>query len=153
MKCERAFATLRIAGGKLVPDKITELLGAAPALAYAKGEHYKRSPESGELTGKTGVWYYSTETTETADLAKHAKEVLSLIVSDPEKLTRLRRLLEQDSLRAVVTFFWAGVAGAKPPNIPDDLIEALESIPASVERDFNDDYEPSGHQPMLQRAR
>jgi hypothetical protein len=153
MKFERAFATVRIAGDNLVPDKVTDLLGAAPTLAYAKGQSYKRSPNSGELIGKTGVWYYSTERFDNNDLAEHAKQVLSLIASDAEKRTGLKELLERNSLRAVVTFFWAGPAGATAPEIPGHVIEKLESIPLTIERDFDTDYEPSHREPIFQRAR
>jgi hypothetical protein len=152
MKSERAFATFRIAGDNLVPAQVTKLLGLRPTLAYAKGESYKRSPKSPELIGRTGIWYYSTDTFQSSHLADHVKWLLSQIALDhPERRTQLKRLLEQNFLHAVMTFFWAGPAGAKPPDIPSKLIETLKSIPVDIEKDFDTDYEPP-HKPIFIRA-
>jgi Domain of unknown function (DUF4279) len=153
MKSERAFATFRIAGDNLVPDQVTKLLGLQPTLAYAKGQSYKRSPKRPELIGRTGIWYYSTDTFKSSHLADHLKLLLSQIALDhPERRNQLKRLLERNSLRAVMTFFWAGPAGAKPPSIPNQVVETLKSIPVDIERDFDTDYDPPSHKPIFIRA-
>ena len=144
-KSERAFATLRMAGDDLVPSHITKLLGVAPTLAYAKGERYKRSPDGAQLIGRTGVWYRSTDAFESGHLEEHIQRLLDVIVSNPEKRIQLKRLLEENSLRAVMTVFWSGPAGAKPPEISNQIIETLVSIPVSIERDFDTDYQTPRH--------
>jgi hypothetical protein len=58
---------------------------------------------------------------------------------------QLKRLLEENSLRAVMTVFWSGPAGAKPPEISNQIIETLVSIPVSIERDFDTDYQTPLH--------
>jgi hypothetical protein len=115
----------------------------APTLAYAKGERYKRSPESAQLIGRTGVWYRSTDAFESGHLEEHIQELLDVIASNPEKRIQLKRLLEENSLRAVMTVF--GPAGAKPPEISNQIIETLVSIPVSIERGFDTDYQTPRH--------
>jgi hypothetical protein len=153
MRSERAFATFRIAGDNLVPAQVTNLLGLQPTLAYAKGQSYKRKPRGPELIGKTGVWYYSTDTLKSSHLEDHVKQLLSQIALDrSDRRTQLKRLLEQNSLHAVMTFFWAGPAGAEPPKISSEFIETLKSIPVDIEKDFDTDYEPPKHRPIFIRA-
>jgi hypothetical protein len=57
----KAYATLRIAGDKLVPEQVTQILKVVPTTAYAKGEHYSGGPRSPDLIGRTGVWYFCTD--------------------------------------------------------------------------------------------
>ena len=53
----RAFATLRFAGDALDPDEISDVVKESPTKAHRKGELYRPSPRSPEVTGKTGIWY------------------------------------------------------------------------------------------------
>ena len=54
------FATLRFAGDALNPDEISRVVGQQPTRAYRRGQRYKPGPRSPDITGKTGVWYFST---------------------------------------------------------------------------------------------
>jgi hypothetical protein len=149
MKFERTFATFRIAGDNLVPEQITRLLNIEPTLAYAKGAHYRRGPHSPELVGRTGIWYFSTDQLKSDYLEEHVNLLLHKLFADKEKLSQLKRLIEQNSLRAVMTFFWAGPPGAKPPVIPkQQLSHIFKSIPVEIEEDFDTDAGPPSREPI-----
>jgi hypothetical protein len=140
MKSERTFATFRVAGDSLVPDQLTKLLGIHPTLAYAKGEHYSRGPRSRDLRGRTGVWFLSTDDeVQSNSLADHIEWLLSQIAPNQAKL---RRFVEQNSLHAVMTCFWHGPPGARPPIVPRQALDILEKIPAKLEEDFDTDEQP-----------
>jgi hypothetical protein len=57
----KTFATLRIVGDQLVPEQVTGILKIVPARAYGKGETYHGGERTGDLVGKTGVWYFATD--------------------------------------------------------------------------------------------
>ena len=57
----RTYATLRFAGDALDPDEISRVVKEQPTRAYRKGQRYRPGPRSPEVTGKTGVWYFSTK--------------------------------------------------------------------------------------------
>jgi Domain of unknown function (DUF4279) len=141
MKSERTFATFRVAGDSLVPEQLTKLLGIDPTLAYAKGEHYSRGPRSRDLRGRTGVWFLSTDDEVVSNrLTDHIEWLVSRIAPNQVKL---RRFIDQNSLHAVMTCFWHGPAGAKPPIVPKEARDILEAIPAKLEEDFDtDDQSP-----------
>src|SRR5260370_39533753 len=54
----RAFATLRFAGDALDPDEISDVVKERPTKAHRKGEIYRPTPRSPEVTGNTGIWYF-----------------------------------------------------------------------------------------------
>jgi Domain of unknown function (DUF4279) len=140
MKSERTFATFRVAGDSLVPDQLTKLLGIHPTLAYGKGEHYTRGPRSRDLKGRTGVWLLSTDAeVQSNRLTDHIEWLLSRITPNQAKL---RRFIEQNSLHAVMTCFWHGPPGARPPVVPKQALDVLEAIPAKLEEDFDADDQP-----------
>jgi hypothetical protein len=56
----------------------------------------------------------------------------------------LHALLKKKSLRAVVSCFWYGGAGAKPPVVARAIAQFLRllPLPAEIETDFDTDEEP-----------
>jgi hypothetical protein len=113
----RAFATLRFAGDTLDPVEISRILNEEPTRAYRKGQRYRPSARSPEITGKTGVWYFSTRRKILGnDLRDHLDALLRLIFpfADADKrLKELRDIMERENLEAHVTCFWRG-----PPRYP-----------------------------------
>lgn len=137
MNSERTFATFRVAGDDLVPDKLTKLLGIDPTLAYAKGQHYRRRSGSPNLTGRTGVWFLSTDNNIKSDrLTDHIEWLLSRLMPVQAKLSRF---IDENSLHAVVTCFWHGPRGSLAPIIPKETHDLIEAIPAKLEEDFDSD--------------
>jgi Domain of unknown function (DUF4279) len=146
------FATFRITGDTLVPAQITKFVGFAPTQAYAKGEHYSAGKRSANLLGKTGLWYLSTDKLVVSDrLQDHLDFLLQALLVPPYaqsstqaivRLSELRRLIERNSLRAVITCFWHGPARAKPPAaIARRLAIALKLFSIEIECDFDTDEE------------
>jgi hypothetical protein len=58
----RAFATLRFTGDALDPDEISRVVKEQPTKAYRKGQIYRSGRHGPDVTGRTGVWYFSTKT-------------------------------------------------------------------------------------------
>lgn len=136
----RAFATLRFVGDALDPDEISRVVKEVPTRAYRKGQRYRPGPRSPELTGKTGVWYYSTRRMIPGnDLGDHLDAVVRLILpfaDADERLRELREIMEREHLQAHVTCFWRGPAGASQPSIPFSMTNSLSRLPADIEVDF-----------------
>src|SRR5579862_4401774 len=79
----RAFATLRVSGDDLIPSEVTDILCIKPTLAYAKGERYNPGKRSGEMVGRTGVWYFNTDTVvQSYKLINHILFIFSVIAPD-----------------------------------------------------------------------
>jgi hypothetical protein len=160
----RTFATIRIVGDDLVPDQITKLFKLVPTQAYAKGELYNAGSRSGDVRGRTGVWYLSTDQLVASDrLSDHLAFLLMAVVTAPQahastaaqllaNIAQLKQLLQRKSLRAVVTCFWAGPAGTKRPTIPRYVSNLLKAIPIEIETDFDDDAEPPNPMRILATA-
>jgi hypothetical protein len=150
MNSERAFATFRIAGDNLRPAQITELLRLRPTLSYAKGEEYERGPHKRKIVGRTGMWFFNTdEKLKSNRLEDHVAFLLHVIAAARERPLQLRHLIEQNSLHAAVTLFWAGPPGTKPPS-PSKEVEILKHlIPIEVTTDFADDKEPTASDRQL----
>jgi Domain of unknown function (DUF4279) len=136
----RAFATLRFAGDTLDPVEISRILNEEPTRAYRKGQRYRPSARSPEITGKTGVWYFSTRRTIPGnDLTDHLDVLLRLIFpfADADKrLKELRDIMEREDLEAHVTCFWRGPSDAPTPSIPLNVTASLQRLPADIEADF-----------------
>jgi Domain of unknown function (DUF4279) len=141
MSFEHAFATFRVAGAGLHPGAVTRVLGLPPDLQYEKGEKYRRKADGPELTGKTNLWYYSTDKHLSASepVSHHVLFLLKRIMSNE---AGLRELIRESSAHAVLTMFWSGPTGSTVPNVPEELRARLESIPVKVEIDFDTDGEP-----------
>jgi Domain of unknown function (DUF4279) len=136
----RAFATLRFAGDALDPDEISRVVKEQPTRAYRKGQRYRPGPHGPEVTGKTGVWYFSTRRKiPSKNLADHLDALVRLIspfADDGKRLRELREIMERESLRAHVTCFWRGPPGTNEPSISSVVSEPLYRLPADIEVDF-----------------
>jgi hypothetical protein len=75
----RSKATVRIAGDDLSPPELSQLLGATPTLARAKGE--KLRPD-GVATARTGQWHLSAKDTEPADIDEQVGQILAQLPAD-----------------------------------------------------------------------
>ena len=136
----RAFATLRFAGDALDPDEISRAFKEQPTKAYRKGQTYRSGPHGPDVTGRTGVWYFSTRRKITSkDLVDHLNALDRLVApfgDQDSRLKELRDLMERRNLQAHVTFFWHGPSGAQPPSVPSAATAALLRLPADIEPDF-----------------
>jgi hypothetical protein len=152
MNSEHAFATFRIAGPRLIPEEVTKILALRPDLHYAKGEKYRRRAGRPGLTGKTGLWYYSSDKLLQDDLPleDHVNFLLKAILSHRDAL---RDLIKKTSSRAVLTIFWNGPDGAKKPSVPDFVRESLQTIPVEIESDFDTDEVPPDAKRAILRGR
>ena len=139
----RAFATLRFAGDALDPDEISCVLDQQPTRAYRKGERYRPGPRSPEVTGKTGVWYFSTRRKVPGNnLTDHLDALVRLILpfADADKHMReLRDIMQRENLEAHVTCFWRGPPDAPRPFIPFSVTDSLGRLPADIEVDFTNE--------------
>jgi hypothetical protein len=76
-----ATATLRISGETLVPGDVTNLLGASPTAAQAKGEElHGRSGTT--RVAKFGMWRLSASETSPANVDSQISEILDKLASD-----------------------------------------------------------------------
>ena len=139
----RAFATLRFAGDALDPDEISDVVKERPTKAHRKGEIYRPSPRSPEVTGKTGIWYFSTrQKLQSNDISDHLN-VLERLISpfgdQDSRLKELRDIMERRNLQAHVTFFWRGPSGVQRPSIPSVATATLRRLPADIEPDIDNE--------------
>lgn len=135
-----AFATLRFVGDALDPDEISNAVKQTPTRAHRKGEIYRPSPQSPEVTGKTGIWYFSTRRKiQSNDLSDHLN-VLERLISpfgdQDNRLKELRDMMERRNLQAHVTFFWRGPPGQRP-SIEPVAIATLRRLRADIEPDID----------------
>lgn len=133
------FATLRFVGDALDPDEISGVVKEKPTRAHRKGEKYQPGPRSSEVTGKTGIWYFSTRRKiQSNDLSDHLSVLERLVSPFGDQESRLRQLcdiIERRNLQAHVTFFWRGPPGVRHPSIPLIATAALSRLPADIELD------------------
>jgi hypothetical protein len=133
----RAFATLRFAGDALDPDEISRVVKEQPTKTYRKGETYRFGPYGPDVTGRTGVWYFSTrQKILSKDLADHLNVLERLVApfgDQDSRLKELRDIMERKNLQAHVTFFWRGPRGTQHPSA---ATAALRRLPADIEPDF-----------------
>jgi hypothetical protein len=125
----RTFATLRFAGDELDPGEISRVVNEEPTRVYKKGQTYQPGPRSPEITGKTGVWYFSTKhKVPSKDLADHLnalERLISPFADQHSRLRELREIMERKNLQAHATLFWRGPPGAQHPSVPSAAIAAL----------------------------
>ena len=137
----KTYATLRFAGDGLEPAHISALLPVAPKRAHRKGETFYAGPHAGNLTGRTGIWYFDTRDLASRDLTDHLRHIVELLYPEPgnvDRVTKLRNLMRQEHATAYVSCFWFGKPGAQPPAIPEDVRAALAGLPAEIETDFHE---------------
>jgi hypothetical protein len=136
----RAFATLRFAGDALDPDEISRVVKQQPTKAYRKGETYRSGPHGPDVTGRTGVWFFSTRRKVLSkDLIDHLHALDTLIApfgDQDNRLKALRDIMERKNLQAHVTFFWRGPPGTPSPSVPSVSTAVLQRLPADIEPDF-----------------
>jgi hypothetical protein len=155
------FATFRVAGDDLIPSEVTDILHLFPTKAYSKGETYQAGSHAGTRTGKTGVWYFATDTIVASHrLVDHILFLVSVMAPDSTlagaliiskatvdrqiaiarffgRLNRLKAVLQKRNLSATLTLFWHGSAGAKPPTIPRALLTVFKLFSIEIEMDFD----------------
>jgi hypothetical protein len=148
-KSAKAFATLRVSGGDLVPDEITRIIKIIPTKAYAKGDHYSGGPRSPDLIGRTGVWFFATDGVVAGNnLTDHLAFLARLLLpgsGEAGPLPRLQQVLRRRSLHVSVSCFWHGAPNARKPSIPRSVTDLLKLIPAEIETDFDVDERPNRH--------
>jgi hypothetical protein len=136
----RTFATLRFAGDELDPDEISRVIKEKPTRAYKKGQTYRPGPRSPEISGKTGVWYFSTKhKLSSEDLVDHLnllERLISPFADQHGRLRELREIMQRRNAQAHATLFWRGPPGAKKPAVPSAATAALRGLPADIEADF-----------------
>ncbi len=163
----KAFATFRVAGDDLVPDQVTKVLGFYPTLSYRKGSSYKAGPNSKAVVGKTGVWFLSTQHVVASDslldhliyiffvlglvpsmLPKHKPMAFdgataSTFPFQVKKVSDLHQHMKQRDLKATVTCFWHGPAGAKAPAVTTPM-QILQALAIDFQSDFDVEDAPEG---------
>ena len=135
----RAFATLRFAGDALDPDEISRVVKEQPTKAYRKGQTFRSGPHGPDVTGRTGVWYFSTKRkVKSKNLADHLNVLERLVAPFGDQGVRLKELsdiMENKNLQAHVTCFWRGPAGVQRPSISPMATATLRRLPADIEPD------------------
>jgi hypothetical protein len=135
----KTYATLRFAGDRLDPEHISAILPVKPKRAHRKGEVFPAGPRAGNLSGRTGIWYFDTREMRSHDLADHLRAIVTLLYPEPgntDRVTRLREVMGREHAEAHVSCFWYGRQGARPPSVPEDIRAALARLPADIETDF-----------------
>jgi hypothetical protein len=143
----KTFATFRVSGDALDPNQVTRILRLLPTIAYAKGQQYFAGERIGHLTGKTGIWLFSTENVVASDaLHDHLFYIVGMFVPERQNiipLTQLRALMARRKLHAELSAFWHGLHGTKHPPIPKGVSEVMKLLPADIEIDFATDQSES----------
>jgi len=136
----KAYATLRFAGDELDPADISAVLPIAPKRAHRKGEIFYAGQHAGNLTGRTGIWYFDTRDLASRDLADHLRCIVKLLYPEPgnaDRVNKLRNVMGREHVTAHVSCFWFGKRGASAPIIPEEVRAALACLPAEIETDFH----------------
>jgi Domain of unknown function (DUF4279) len=128
-----------VSGDRLDPDIISDIFGVRPTIAYRKGERYHAGARSGGLLGRTGVWLLSTKGLVFGLSPTEHLSYLTRFLEGAPRLAAFRQLMERDGLKADASLFWHGSAGAQEPEIPHDIEQVFDAIPAHLERDFDRD--------------
>ena len=118
----KAFVTLRFSGDDLDPAEISAILPIAPTRAHRKGETFFAGPLAGDLRGRTGIWFLSTDKhVPSDDLGDHLEFVRTLLYPKPGDNSRIGALcevLKHARSRARITCFWRGDLGETEPHTP-----------------------------------
>jgi hypothetical protein len=136
----KAFVTLRFAGDDLDPGEISAVLLVKPTRAHRKGQEFFAGARSGNLRGRTGIWFLATDKLVPSDnLHDHLTFLEKLLYPEPgndRRIAALKVLLEHTRSRAHVTCFWRGEPGEPAPQIPACFRSAIEPLAADMETDF-----------------
>lgn len=79
---ERAVASLRISGDDLIPDDISQRLGASPTRAQRKGEIIPTRSSGGSRIARFGLWHLDAAETAPGDLDAQVAELLGRLNPD-----------------------------------------------------------------------
>lgn len=79
---EYSQATLRIFGDDLIPEDVSNLLGAKATKSKKKGDEEVGKSSGKVRIAKTGSWHLHTEKREPEDLNAQIDEILSQLTSD-----------------------------------------------------------------------
>src|SRR5205823_2255538 len=91
----RAFATLRLAGDALDPDEISRAVKEQPTKAYRKGQTFRSGPHGPDVTGRNGVWYFSTKRkVMSKNLTDHLDVLEGLVAPFGDQGARLKELCD-----------------------------------------------------------
>jgi hypothetical protein len=77
----RTKATLRIIGDALIPEEVTNLLGAVPTESQQKDQEL-RGPTGISRTAKFGMWRLRATETAPGDLDAQVQEILACLTND-----------------------------------------------------------------------
>ena len=138
----KAFVTLRFAGDDLDPDEISAILPVKPTRAYRKGEAFFAGPRTGNLPGRTGMWFLATDKlVPSDDLKDHRAFVQKLLLSptpgDTSRIAKLRAVLRPHALPRPNHLLLARRARRDPaPQIPDRFKSTIQPLAADIETDF-----------------
>jgi hypothetical protein len=132
--------TLRFAGDDLGPDDVSAVLPVLPTRAHRKGEEFFAGPHAGNLRGRTGIWFLTTDKlVPSDDLEDHLAFVQKLLYPVPDDASRIANLhdiLKRTHSSAHVTCFWRGDHGEAVPRIPDSFKSAIKPLAGNIETDF-----------------
>ena len=136
----KALVTLRFVADELDPREISAILPVAPTRAHKKGEQFYAGPNAGNLHGRTGIWFLSTDKlVDSDDLGDRLRFVEKLFYPAPSDngcIAKLRDVLKQAHSRARITCFWHGNPREITPQIPAQFKSALKPLAAEIETDF-----------------
>jgi hypothetical protein len=136
----KAFVTLRFAGDDLDLAEISANLPIAPTRAHRKGEKFLAGPHAGDLRGRTGIWFLSTDKhVPTDDLGDYLEFVRTLLYPQPgdnSRIGALRDVLKHAHSHARITCFWRGDPGEVEPPIPAEFRSTIAPLGADIETDF-----------------
>jgi hypothetical protein len=136
----RAFVTLRFVGDDLDPGEISAVLPVAPTRAHRKGEEFFAGSHTGNLRGRTGMWFLATDRLVPGDdLQDHlafVQRLLYPVPGDNSRLAELGDILERTDAAAHVTCFWRGEPGEPAPQIAAHFKSAIQALAADIETDF-----------------
>jgi hypothetical protein len=150
----QTFATLRIVGDDLIPEQVTKFLKLVPTVSYAKGEYYSAGKRGGQVLGRTGLWYLSTDgIVASGDLNDHLHYILSSLLGGARhtsnnaaiftaNVLQFKKFVDRQSLKIVITCFWYGQIGSKRPVVRRIFKEIFDFIGAEMELDFDTDEPP-----------
>jgi len=79
---EYSQVTLRIFGEDLIPDDVSNLLGAKPTKSIKKGDEEVGKTSGAMRIAKTGSWHLHAEKKEPEDLNAQIEEILSQLTND-----------------------------------------------------------------------
>jgi hypothetical protein len=114
-----AFATLRLFGETLLPDRVSGILEMKPDAAARKGGGLLRKGDGSRTTARTGTWFVTTERQPLGNApAAHLAWLVGLLTAHYEELRR-----EVPDLQADLSLF-VDDRDFDPASLPADLLKS-----------------------------